>query len=63
MKRYIEVEIEETTVKLYKIPIEGSMSETLEYIGANINRLAEDHNSYGATNTIAALGIFLREDK
>jgi hypothetical protein len=63
MKRYIEVEIEETTVKTYKINIEGSIGETLEYIGAHINSLERDHNPHGETREIGMLAICLREDK
>ena len=62
MKRYFEIEIEETTVKTYKINIEGSIGETLEYIGARINSLERDHNPHGETREVDCLAIYLRED-
>lgn len=63
MKQYFEVEIEETTVKTYKIEIKDSVEETLEYIGVNLYRLDQDTNPRGETHKIEALAIYLREDR
>ena len=46
MKRYFEVEMEYTGTKVFRIEIDRhySISDTLEYIAANLYRLDQDHN-------------------
>jgi hypothetical protein len=64
MKQYFEVEIEETTVKTYKIEIGvRSVNETLQYIADNLYHLEQMHNPHGETSKIEALAIYLREDR
>jgi len=64
VKQYFEVEIEETTVKTYKIEIGvRSVNETLQYIADNLYHLEQMHNPHGETSEIGMLAIYLREDK
>ena len=63
MKQYFEVEIEEITVKNYKVEMLDNITDTLEYIGANLYRLDHDRNPRGETHKIEMLAIYLREDK
>jgi hypothetical protein len=65
MKRYFEVELEYTGTKTFRVEVDRhhSISDTLEYIAANLYRLEQDHNPHsdGVESTLTA--IYLREDK
>lgn len=63
MKQYLEVEIEETTTKTYKIEIIGCVGNTLKYIGANLYQLEQIYNPQGETHKVETLAIYLREDR
>ena len=63
MKQYFEVEIEETTVKTYRIAVKDTVKETLEYIAEHLYRLEQMHNPHGETSEIGVLAIYLREDR
>ena len=64
MKQYFEVEIEETTIKTYRIEVGAkSVNATLRYIADNLYYLDQVTNPHGETHKVEALAIYLREDR
>jgi len=63
MKRYFEVEMEYTGTKVFRIEIDRhhSIADTLEYVGANLYRLDQDHNPITDTVESALIGISITE--
>jgi len=65
VKRYLEVEIEYTGTKVFRIPIDDTLTieRQMAYVGENYQNLDRHNNAYGDTVECKFLYMAYREDE